>query len=55
VTIAEAGVIEGGEAGDAAEERAGLVGEGVQEEVVNGGEEELLARGVRNSEEVGVW
>jgi hypothetical protein len=42
VAITEAGVIEGREARDAAEERARLVGEGVEEEVIEGGNGELL-------------
>ena len=41
VSVAEVGVVEGGEGGDAGEEGAGDGAEGVEEEVVYGGEEEL--------------
>jgi hypothetical protein len=41
VTIATAGIVERGDAGNAAEERAGLGGERVEEEVVDGCDYEL--------------
>jgi hypothetical protein len=36
MTVAKAGVVEGGDAGDAAEEGAGLAGEGMEGEVIEG-------------------
>jgi hypothetical protein len=42
VAVAEAGVVERWEARNTAEERAGLRAEGVEEEIVEGGENELV-------------
>jgi hypothetical protein len=42
MTVAQAGVVEGGDARDAAEEGPGLAGEGMEGEVIESGEDELV-------------